>query len=266
MDNTSLSDPDSHKRVTDSGDDLASCLHVLRRSKAIKWGIRKRVSYLPKKVKVVKSKMSLRGESESESKVGESSKQGMTESEVGEIVPEVKKLSGGKRMREGSSGANERKLKKIPIRWSAERCESAKKWLVEVVREMDATWQKPVLRHDLREKARKHIGDTGLLDHLLKHMAGEVFTDGKERLVRRHNTEGAIEYWLEPAELAMVRKEAGITDPYWVPPPGWKPGDDISGGACDGPWKEMISQCKEEIYYLKRYVRSSFSIILSIIN
>jgi hypothetical protein len=167
-------------------------------------------------------------------------------------MAEVRSLSRGKRLSEDSSVASDRGLKKIAGRWSVERCESAKKSLLEVVREMDATWQKPVLRHDLREKARKHIGDTGLLDHLLKHMAGVVFADGKERLVRRHNSEGAIEYWLEPAELAGLRQEAGISDPYWNPPPGWKLGDAITDYICDGHCKELIYHSNEEINVLKR--------------
>jgi hypothetical protein len=37
---------------------------------------------------------------------------------------------------------------------------------------------KPILRPALREEARKHIGDTGLLDHLLKHMTDTVITNG----------------------------------------------------------------------------------------
>uniref|UniRef100_A0A0D3HWX4 Uncharacterized protein n=1 Tax=Oryza barthii TaxID=65489 RepID=A0A0D3HWX4_9ORYZ len=28
--------------------------------------------------------------------------------------------------------------------------------------------------------------------------------------------------------LAAVRRNAGVADPYWVPPPGWKPGDPVS--------------------------------------
>jgi hypothetical protein len=216
-------------------------------------GIRRRVRYLQKNLKEGKPKMSLRGESESESKVeGGSSKQGIARSEVEERMTEVRSLSRGKRLREDYSGASDRGLKKIAGRWSVERCESAKKALLEVVREMDATQQNPVVRHDLREKARKHIGDTGLLDHLLKHMAGEVFADGKERLIRRHNSAGAIEYWLEPAELAGLRQEAGISDPYWVPPPGWKLGDAISDYICDGHCKELISQSNEEINFLRR--------------
>lgn len=116
--------------------------------------------------------------------------------------------------------------------------------LLEVVKGMEATWQNPVLRYDLRAKDRKHIGDTGLLDHLLRHMAGQVFPDGKERLVRRHNSEGAIQYWLEPAELAGIRREAGISDPYWIPPPGWKLGDAISDHTCYG-------HCIKQINFLK---------------
>jgi hypothetical protein len=54
------------------------------------------------------------------------------------------------------------------------------------------------LRPALREEARKHIGDTRLLDHLLKHMTDTVISTG-ERFRRRHNAEGAMEYWVEDA-------------------------------------------------------------------
>ena len=36
-------------------------------------------------------------------------------------------------------------------------------------------------RPALRMAARKHIGDTGLLDHLLKHIDGKVAPGGTER-------------------------------------------------------------------------------------
>lgn len=85
--------------------------------------------------------------------------------------------------------------------------------------------EKPILRPQLRAEARKRIGDTGLLDHLLKHMAGKLAPGGQERFRRRHNPDGAMEYWLESANLVNIRRDAGVTDPYWVPPPGWKLGD-----------------------------------------
>ncbi|CAA0834551.1 Protein DYAD [Striga hermonthica] len=110
-------------------------------------------------------------------------------------------------------------------RWSAERYKLAEKNLVSVMKAKAATAGKPILRPQLRAEARKTIGDTGLLDHLLKHMAGKIAPGGKERFRRRHNHDGAMEYWLESADLVDIRKEAGIADPYWIPPPGWKPGD-----------------------------------------
>ena len=42
-----------------------------------------------------------------------------------------------------------------------------------------------ILRPALREEARKVIGDTGLLDHLLKHMADQVVTPAGDKLRRR---------------------------------------------------------------------------------
>ena len=40
-------------------------------------------------------------------------------------------------------------------------------------------------------------GDTGLLDHLLKHLADKVVTAEGDKLRRRHNAEGHMEYWLQ---------------------------------------------------------------------
>ncbi|KAK9267329.1 hypothetical protein L1049_009753 [Liquidambar formosana] len=88
-----------------------------------------------------------------------------------------------------------------------------------------AVYGNPVLRPELIEEARKQIGDTGLLAHWLKHMAENVAPGGTERFRRRHNMEGAIGYLVERADLNDVRRAAGVQDPYWNPPPGWKIGD-----------------------------------------
>lgn len=112
-----------------------------------------------------------------------------------------------------------------------------------------ATAGNPILRPDLREEARKMIGDTGLLDHLLKHMAGKLAPGGEERFRRRHNADGAMEYWLESADLVNIRKEAGVNDPFWIPPPGWKPGDCPTQ---DPICARELKLLKEEIYELKR--------------
>ncbi|XP_010536546.1 PREDICTED: protein DYAD [Tarenaya hassleriana] len=115
--------------------------------------------------------------------------------------------------------------KKFIDRWSVERYKLAEKNMLKVMKEQNALFGNPILRSELRSEARKLIGDTGLLDHLLKHMAGKVAPGGQDRFRRRHNANGAMEYWLESSDLVHVRKEAGVQDPYWTPPPGWKLGD-----------------------------------------
>jgi hypothetical protein len=123
---------------------------------------------------------------------------------------------------------------------------------------------KPILRPALREEARKHIGDTGLLDHLLKHMTDTVVSTG-ERFRRRHNAEGAMEYWLEDASLMELRKAAGVEDPSWLPPAGWKPGDTLPGRPWDFCWgmtaceAAEMKQLKQAVEKLKRYLGSSGS-------
>ncbi|KAF3793990.1 DYAD protein [Nymphaea thermarum] len=118
------------------------------------------------------------------------------------------------------------KPKDVLGRWSSDRYRAAQLKLLDIMHAKGAVLGKPILRPELREEARKHIGDTGLLDHLLKHMTDTVIGNG-ERFRRRHNSEGAMEYWLEGANLVEQRKEAGICDPFWIPPPNWKPGDEV---------------------------------------
>ena len=68
--------------------------------------------------------------------------------------------------------------------------------------------------------------------------------------MRRHNADGAMEYWLESADLMDIRKEAGVQDPYWTPPPGWKLGDNpTQDPVCARELKEL----REEIVKLKEY-------------
>ncbi|KAK3033263.1 hypothetical protein RJ639_033143 [Escallonia herrerae] len=141
-------------------------------------------------------------------------------------------------------------LKSPTDRWSEQRYKLAERNLLEVMQAQGAVFGNPILRPALRTEARKRIGDTGLLDHLLKHMAGKVAPGGKERFRRRHNAEGAMEYWLESADLVNIRKEAGVQDPYWTPPPGWKPGDCISKDSISANELRLL---KEEISNMKRY-------------
>ncbi|KAI8540256.1 hypothetical protein RHMOL_Rhmol09G0248800 [Rhododendron molle] len=130
-----------------------------------------------------------------------------------------------------------------------DRYKIAEKNLMEVMKAKGAVYGNPILRPELRAEARKRIGDTGLLDHLLKHMAGKVAPGGGERFRRRHNAEGAMEYWLESADLVDIRKEAGVQDPYWTPQPGWKLGDCPTQ---DPVCAKGLKQLKEETSILKR--------------
>ncbi|XP_074304423.1 protein DYAD-like [Silene latifolia] len=150
-----------------------------------------------------------------------------------------------------TKGISQKKLIDSQHRWSVERYKQAEMNMLKIIKEKGAGPNNPILRPDLRAEARKLIGDTGLLDHLLKHMAGKLAPGGKERFCRRHNPEGAMEYWMESADLVEVRKQMGIDDPYWVPPPGWKPGDcPTQDPVCASQLKEL----KEEVYNMKREI------------
>lgn len=121
--------------------------------------------------------------------------------------------------------------------------------MLEIMKAKGAVFENPVLRPELRAEARKFIGDTGLLDHLLKHMAGKVAPGGTERFRRRHNADGAMEYWLERADLVDIRREAGVEDPYWTPPPGWEPGDNPTQ---DPICSRELKLLKEEMAHIRR--------------
>ncbi|KAK4763361.1 hypothetical protein SAY86_009129 [Trapa natans] len=126
-------------------------------------------------------------------------------------------------------------------RWSAERYNQAEQHLLDVMRDEGAVFGKPISRPNLRMAGRKHIGDTGLLDHLLRHIDGKVAPGGTERFRRWFNPSGVMEYWLESADLDNVRREAGVQDPYWQPPSCHE-----SSSSSD------IKLVKEEMFNIKR--------------
>ncbi|KAK8586628.1 hypothetical protein V6N13_010216 [Hibiscus sabdariffa] len=142
-----------------------------------------------------------------------------------------------------------RQVKNSIERWSVQRYNLAEKNMLKIMKEKKAMFGNPILRPVLRAEARKLIGDTGLLDHLLKHMAWKVAPGGEERFMRRHNADGAMEYWLESADLMDIRKEAGVHDPYWTPPPGWKFGDNPTQ---DPVCARELRELREEIAKLKK--------------
>lgn len=116
-----------------------------------------------------------------------------------------------------SSGVSKTKKCESRDRWSANRYKLAERSMWEVLKGEGATFENPITRPELRKAARKHIGDTGLLDHLLKHIDGKVAPGGTERFRRWFNTDGIMEYWLENANLDKIRQETEVQDPYWIP-------------------------------------------------
>ena len=120
----------------------------------------------------------------------------------------------------------------------------------EVLKAEGATFENPITRPALRMAARKHIGDTGLLDHLLKHIDGKVAPGGTERFRRWFNTKGIMEYWLESADLDKVRQEAGVQDPYWIPPLALMAG---SASSQNTDSSDELKQLKIEMAQMKKY-------------
>ncbi|XP_020583684.1 protein DYAD-like isoform X2 [Phalaenopsis equestris] len=242
--------PEEEQKVTMPMKSIGSCHLALKCEGEVGWGVRRKIKYIGRHYELSAEK----SEAEMEEQQSENGRK-RNQEEVQKTNKKKKKI-----------GAKETKRIKIEQemegrcprgtkdRWSVERYEAAEKRLLEIMRAKKAELGRPILRQALREEARKHIGDTGLLDHLLKHMAGKVVYDGTERFRRRHNSEGAMEYWLEPADLVEVRRTAGVTDPFWFPPPGWKLGDSIFPNSCGPDCKLAIADCKQQLAaQFKRY-------------
>ncbi|GAY62561.1 hypothetical protein CUMW_218800 [Citrus unshiu] len=222
----------------------------------LKWGKKKKVHYLKNEEALI-SYDGVKGGGGEEEEEEEALKSGqllVVEGETSELkrkLHEVNVLSN-----------NIKKKKKTVVnknsnsRWPKERYALAETNMWKIMKMKNAVFHKPMLRPELRAEARKLIGDTGLLDHLLKHMAGKVAPVGQDRFRRRHNADGAMEYWLESADLVNVRKQAGVQDPYWTPPPGWKPGDNpAQDPVCAAEFKQL----KEDLAKIRMEMQDLFS-------
>ncbi|KAL3521208.1 hypothetical protein ACH5RR_019357 [Cinchona calisaya] len=132
--------------------------------------------------------------------------------------------------------------------WSNESFETGKRVILNILKEKEAVAENPIYRAALRKEAQKEIGNTGLLDHLLKDIPGKVAPDGISRFQRCYNADGVIMYWLESADLVDVRKKAGVADAFWIPPPGWKQGACTAGCPC----AKEVELLREELSKVKR--------------
>ncbi|XP_039803955.1 protein AMEIOTIC 1 homolog [Panicum virgatum] len=140
-------------------------------------------------------------------------------------------------------------------RWLARRYAAGEATLLDILRARGASAGKPAPRAEVRAQARRHIGDTGLLDHLLRHISDKVLAGSGERVRRRYSPAGGLEYWLQPAELAATRREAGVDDPFWVPPPGWKPGNPVSPEARALKVQKQVEELAGELDVVKRQMK-----------
>ncbi|KAJ0043008.1 hypothetical protein Pint_17169 [Pistacia integerrima] len=73
-------------------------------------------------------------------------------------------------------------------------------------------------------------------------MARKVASGGQERFQRKHNADGAMEYWLESADLVDIRKEAGVEDPYWILMLAWSLGDNLTQDPVSAVWSSSCSR------------------------
>ncbi|XP_044502868.1 protein DYAD isoform X2 [Mangifera indica] len=145
-------------------------------------------------------------------------------------------------------------------RWSADRYKLAEQSMLDILKDEGAVFENPISRPVLRMAARKRIGDTGLLDHLLKHIDGKVAPGGAERFRRCYNTEGVMEYWLENADLVKIKQEARVPDPNYVPPSSWWKcgGGSFQDSVCAGELRvlkaemEKMKRDMQELVYHQR--------------
>ncbi|KAF0911267.1 hypothetical protein E2562_008025 [Oryza meyeriana var. granulata] len=263
-----------------AAESVAPCLLSLQCS-GVGWGVRKRVRYvgrhlarhalaLPTGERAVAAQedeeSSTKAKKKNKSPEQEAAKEESSEAEDDHklaVTMEKKRKSAGDRdhgtTKRPKAEQLEEEEKAAPPsgmvdRWKASRYATAEASLLDIMRAHGARAGKPIPRGELRKEARAHIGDTGLLDHLLKHIADKLAPGRAERFRRRHNADGAMEYWLEPAELVAVRREAGVADPYWVPPPGWKPGDPVSPEASALEVKKQVEQLAADLAGVKRHM------------
>ncbi|KNA14784.1 hypothetical protein SOVF_104370 [Spinacia oleracea] len=245
------------------------CFHKLQASRIQGWGVKKFAAYAPNPTEVndlVEVKSSTFEEEEKSAKevafievpkaqeiiqYSRKRKHGRpptSQSKKSRQIPKQKAIEVVKSIK-GNNNSN----KEFVDRWPLKRYEAAATELVEVLKKYGAGYSNPISRLQLRTEARKRIGDTGLLDHMLKHLAGQVVPhDGNDRLRRRCDSEGKMEYWLESADLVDIRKEAGVKDPYWIPPPGWKLGDSTSDPKC--LCRQEVKMLKEELSIMRRHM------------
>ncbi|CAI9276253.1 unnamed protein product [Lactuca saligna] len=99
---------------------------------------------------------------------------------------------------------------KLDSRWHVRRLEHVAKVVVDALKEKKSENRNGMSRQEVRDTARQHIGDTGLIDYVLKSM-NNVIVGGY--VVRRavNSTTGVLEYSLQDT-LENITQEPEETD------------------------------------------------------
>ncbi|KAL7163235.1 hypothetical protein ACSBR2_039351 [Camellia fascicularis] len=102
---------------------------------------------------------------------------------------------------------NSRILVETSCRWSPKRVEMATRVIVEALKRAEFRW---VSRQEVRDTARAYIGDTGLLDFVLKSLGNHIVGN---YLVRRslNPVTKVLEYCLEDVSNACLNDQEGLT-------------------------------------------------------
>ncbi|KAK4364657.1 hypothetical protein RND71_016015 [Anisodus tanguticus] len=138
------------------------------------------------------------------------------------------------------------------------------------------TYYNPIHHLKLKEELRVDYEDPVEIDEVLEELNGEVSPKRTRRLRRRCNAEGVMEYWLEDADLVDIRNEAGVNDPYWVPPSGWKPGDfpnqhismlkKLSREVIQEKFSSLLSEIKKKVLEEKEDEKTTTTVIMHLLS
>ncbi|XP_050232280.1 PHD finger protein MALE STERILITY 1 [Mercurialis annua] len=119
-------------------------------------------------------------------------------------------------------------------RWSPKRIEMATRVIVEALKRADFRW---VSRQEVRDAARAYIGDTGLLDFVLKSLGNRIVGN---YLVRRslNPVTKVLEYCLEDVSNVFPAQESLSTN----------------NSKLKGRYKITKSQVMKDMYYFYKYI------------
>ncbi|KDP25820.1 hypothetical protein JCGZ_22542 [Jatropha curcas] len=154
----------------------------------------------------------------------------------------------------------------LDSRWSKKRLEYAAEVIVSALKEKrtDKFSQQGMTRQDVRDAARMHIGDTGLLDYVLKSMNNVIV--GNHVVHRAMNLETRIlEYSIDELDNRKVKvtepEEEEVADP--IPVPSLVPGADLYGDMgylymkvlMNYPESELVETATQAILDSKHFVK-----------